>query len=254
MKVFDIAARDLRSYFLSPLSWIVLAVVQLVAAWFMLVLDWTNYIYSYSRASPQLTNAPGITQLVVTPLIHTVSFACMFLVPMMTMRSISAERHSGSLTLLLSAPVSMTEIVLGKYLAILGYLVCLAGLVTLTCLSLLAGGKLDMGLFGAALLGFVLTVACFGAAGLFFSTLTAYPAVAAVSSFGFLILMWLLGMAGSGTDENVEGLLAMLSFRSHLEHFLTGLVETQDLLYFALFVVTFVSLSIRRLDTIRLSA
>lgn len=252
MKVFDIAARDLRSYFLSPLSWIVLAVVQLVAAWFMLVLL-DNYIQLQSRLAA-LTNAPGITQLVVTPLIHTVSFACMFLVPMMTMRSISAERHSGSLTLLLSAPVSMTEIVLGKYLAILGYLVCLAGLVTLTCLSLLAGGKLDMGLFGAALLGFVLTVACFGAAGLFFSTLTANPAVAAVSSFGFLMLMWLLGMAGSGTDENVEGLLAMLSFRSHLEHFLTGLVETQDLLYFALFVVTFVSLSIRRLDTIRLSA
>lgn len=252
MKVFDIAARDLRSYFLSPLSWIVLAVVQLVAAWFMLVLL-DNYMQLQSRLAA-LTNAPGITQLVVTPLIHTVSFACMFLVPMMTMRSISAERHSGSLTLLLSAPVSMTEIVLGKYLAILGYLVCLAGLVTLTCLSLLAGGKLDMGLFGAALLGFVLTVACFGAAGLFFSTLTANPAVAAVSSFGFLMLMWLLGMAGSGTDENVEGLLAMLSFRSHLEHFLTGLVETQDLLYFALFVVTFVSLSIRRLDTIRLSA
>lgn len=252
MKAFDIAARDLRSYFLSPLSWVVLAVVQLVAAWFMLVLL-DNYIQLQPRLAA-LSNAPGITQLVVTPLMHTVSFACMFLVPMMTMRSISAERHSGSLTLLLSAPVSVTEIVLGKYLAILGYLLCVAGLIALTCLGLFAGGRLDVGLLSAALIGFVLTIACFGAAGLFFSTLTSYPPVAAVSAFGFLMLMWLLGMAGSGSDEKVEGLLAMLSFRSHLEHFLTGLVETQDLLYFALFIVTFVSLSIRRLDTMRLSA
>lgn len=251
MKAFDIAARDLRSYFLSPLSWVVLAVLQLVAAWFMLLLL-DNYIQLQPRLGA-LTNAPGITQLVATPLIHTVSFACMFLVPIVTMRSVSAERQNGSLTLLLSAPVSMTEIVLGKYLAILGYVLCLAAVVALNCLSLLAGGTLDLGLLGAGLIGFVLTAACFGAVGLFFSTLTSHPAVAAVSSFGFLMLMWLLGLAGGG-DEQVEGLLAMLSLRSHLEHLLTGLVETRNLLYFALFILTFISLSIRRLDTVRLSA
>ncbi|WP_303909387.1 ABC transporter permease subunit [Thiohalomonas denitrificans] len=248
MMIGHIAARELRSLFLSPLAWSVLSVVELIIAYLFL-----SQVDEYARIQPQLTqmeNAPGLTEVVAAPVFGIAAVILLLVAPLLTMRLVSEERRSGTLPLLLSAPVSMTEIVLGKYLGVMAFFLVMVGLILLMPLSLLLGGTLDFGLLAAQVLGLTLMLAAFAAAGLFMSTLTGQPVVAAVGSFGILLLLWILDWADSA--DAGSGLFAYLSLQHHHEALLKGIFDTSDLVYYLLFITTFLVLSIRRLDAERL--
>ncbi|MFP5345154.1 MAG: ABC transporter permease, partial [Gammaproteobacteria bacterium] len=191
-----IAARELKSLFLSPLAWTVLAVVQLILAWLFLV-----QLDQFAELQPQLAalpGAPGLTDLVVAPLFASAATVLLLVTPLLTMRVMSEERRQHTLTLLFSMPLSMTEIVLGKYLGLLALLGIMLLLIVLMPLSLLLGGTLDSGQLAAAVLGLALLMAGFAAVGLYVSTLTRHPGIAAVGSFGILLLLSLLDWPGAG--------------------------------------------------------
>jgi ABC-2 type transport system permease protein len=145
----------------------------------------------------------------------------------------------------------MSEIVLGKYLGLLGFLAIMLGLITLMPLALLSLGTLDFGLLGSNLIGIGLMLAAFAAAGLFMSTLTAQPTVAAISTFGLLLLLWIIEWTGKSLGDNTT-VLGYLSLQSHYEALLRGLFDSSDIVYYLLFIATFLVLSIRRLDAERL--
>ncbi len=169
------------------------------------------------------------------------------------MRLISEERRNQTLSLLFSAPVSMTEIVLGKYLGIMTFLMVIPAMLTLMPLSLLVGGSLDLTLLASGLLGLVLMLASFAAVGLFMSSLTAQPIIAAISTIGLLLLLWILDWAGgSSRADEMSGLFAYLSILRHFESLLRGAFSSSDLAYYILFIATFIVMSIRRLDAYRL--
>jgi ABC-2 type transport system permease protein len=248
MMIFSIAGRELRSLFLSPLAWTILAVVVGILAYFFLV-----YLDYYVQIQPKLMTlegAPGITDMVVAPLFATAATVSLLIVPLLTMRLISEERRNQSLSLLLSAPISMTEIIIGKYLGALGFLIILLLLIILMPLSLLLGASLDPGMLLAGAFGLLLLLASFTALGLFMSTLTNQPVIAAISSFGILILLWVLDMA-SGTGQQ-SALFSYLSMMRHYQAMLKGIFSTADLAYYLLFIAVFLILSIRRLDAQRL--
>jgi ABC-2 type transport system permease protein len=244
-----IAWRELKSMFLSPLAWVLLAVVQLILAW-MFLRNLDQYMVLQSRLLG-LENPPGVTEVVVAPLLGNAGIVMLLLVPMITMRLITEERRSGSLALLFSAPLSMTEIVLGKYLGTLYFLGIVLGLTALMPLSLLAGGSLDAGLLAAGLLGLALLLACYAAVGLFMSTLTRYPAVAAIATFGALLLSWIMNWTG-GADSQAGSTLAYLSLLNHYEPFLKGVFDSADAVFLVLVALVFLVLSVRRLDADRL--
>lgn len=242
-----IAGRELRSLFLSPLAWAVLAVVQLVLGYVFLV-----YLETYLQWQGRLAGvegAPGLTEVVAKALFTDAAVVLLLVVPLLTMRLVSEERRSRTLALLLSAPVSMTEIVLGKYLGLMGFLGTMVGLVALMPLSLLAGGSLDFGLLAAGLLGLILVVASFGAAGLLLSALTDQPTVAAIGTFGLLLLLWVLGTAAG---EETGAVLRYLSVLTHYDALLKGVFDTRDVAYYVLFTVTSLVLAVRQLDAERL--
>jgi ABC-2 type transport system permease protein len=245
-----IAARELRGLFLSPLAWAILAAVQLVLGYLFLVqvevfLQWQGRLAS-------IEGAPGLTEIVAAPLFRTAAVILLLIVPLLTMRLLSEERRTRTLALLLSAPVSMTEIVIGKYLGLMAFLAVLVGLIALMPLSLLIGGTLDPGLFASGLLGLLLVVSSFAAAGLFLSAMTDQPTVAAVSTFGLLLLLWILDWAGSGGTEARSALFSYLSILTHYDSLLRGVFDTRDVAYYLLFTITFLALAVRRLDADRL--
>jgi ABC-2 type transport system permease protein len=250
VSILAIAGRELRSLFLSPLAWTVLAVVQVVLAWlFLLQLD------AFMQIKPRLATmpgAPGITAFVVAPLFKTAAMVLLLVVPLLTMRLLSEEQRTGTLRLLLSAPVSMTAIVLGKYLAVLAFLGVVLALVGLMALSLLLGGPLDLGLVAAGWFGLALAVASFAAAGLFMSSLTAQPAVAATATLGLLLVLWIVDRAGGTGDEGAVGIFQYLSVLSHLNPLLRGFVDTRDVAYYLVFSLGFLVLAVHRLDARRL--
>ena len=247
--ILVIASREWRSLFLSPLAWTLLAVVQFILTWVFLLLV-EDFINRQSQWLG-LEGAPGITDLIVAPLLRVAAWLLLLLTPLLTMRLISEERRSRTLDLLLSAPLAMHEIVLGKYLGLLGFLVLLIALIALLPLALLAGGALDPGKLLAGLLGLVLLVGSFTAAGLYLSTLTAQPVVAAVATFGLLLLLWIIDAAGE-TRQETSGLFAYLSLFRHYHSLLMGLFNSADVAYYLLFSSAFLGLAIRRLDNQRL--
>ena len=244
-----IAAREWRSLFLSPLAWTILGVVMFILAWlFLAQLD------LYLTLAPQiarLPEAPGVTDVVVAPLLANTGVILLLVAPLITMRAISEERRSQSLVLLLAAPVSMTRIVLGKYLGLMGFFAVLLGLLAAMLLSLSLGTHLDYGKLAAGLLGLLLLVAAFVAAGLYLSSLTDQPVIAAVATFGLLLLFWIIDWAGSAGAGGGSPVLGYLSLLNHYQSLLKGLFNTSDVLYYLLFSITFLGLTVERLDAQR---
>ncbi len=246
--IFTIAWREFRSLFLSPLAWAMLAVIQLIlSGLFILIL---SIAYTYQEKYALLEVWRGMTLEIVPDYLRYTAFLLLLLVPLLTMHLISGERRTRTITLLFSAPVSMTEIVLGKYLGVMLFLLLVLALVALMPLSLLAGGRIDLGVVFAGLLGLMLTLASFAAVGLFISTLTQHPAVAAIISFGVLLCFWLLGLLPH--YPKLFAYLTYLSIFNHYQPFLQGVFDTADAAYHLLLIATLLILSVRRLDADRM--
>jgi ABC-2 type transport system permease protein len=246
--IITIGIRELKSLFLSPLAWSILAVVQLILAYLFL-----GRIELFQVYQPQLMameSAPGVTEIILPDLLGNAAIILLLVVPLLTMRLVAEERRNRTLALLFSAPLSMTEIVLGKYLGILLFFLILLALIALMPLSLLAGAGLDLGLLASGFLGLALLLASFAAVGLFMSTVTQYTTVAAISTFGALLLFWILDWTGQGFAGGNR--LAYLSLFNHYKPFLDGIFDSADAVYHLLLITTFLVLSIRRLDADRL--
>jgi ABC-2 type transport system permease protein len=251
MMLLTLAQRELRTLFVSPMAWSILAITQLILAFIFLAL-----VESYIVNQPQLMmleNVPGVTERIIAPLYGAAAWLLMMVVPLLTMRIISEERRNHSLTLLLSAPLSMTEIILGKFLGLMLFLFLMTSLLSLMPLSLLLAGHLDFGHFVSILIALLLLIACFSAVGLYLSTLTTQPTVAAIGTYGALLLLWIIDI-GSNSVANIEasGLLSYLSMLRHFDALARGVFSSVDIVYFILFITVFLVLSIRRLDADRL--
>lgn len=243
--ILTIVAKEFRILFGSPFAWIVLGILQLLLAWLFL-----NQVDAFMGVQGQLlqfANPPGVTEMVAAPLFGAAAMVLLVVTPILAMRMIAGERRNHTLPLLLSAPLSLGTIVLGKFLALWSFLCLIIALVAAMAFALFAGGPLDVGLLLACLSGLVLLAACFAALGLYFSSLTAHPALAAMSGIGAGLGLWLLDIAA----QEIAPLHA-LSLLQHFGRTNSGLLDTADVGYFLLFTATFLVLTMLRLDRDRL--
>ncbi|MCL7420621.1 MAG: ABC transporter permease subunit [Methylobacter sp.] len=247
--ILAIAAREFKTLFSSPMAWTILAILQFILAFLFL-----SQVETFTMLQPKLAaieGAPGLTDIIVTPLFGNAAIILLLVTPLLTMRLICEERRNKTLSLLLSAPVSNSDIIIGKYLGTLGLLLLIILLTALMPLSLLAGGELDFGKLFANILALLLLVSAFAATGLFVSCLAGHPTVAALGTFGLLLVLWVLDWT-MGMDDQRSELFEYLSLLRHFQNIQTGLVSSLDISYFLLFISTFILLSIRRLDNDRL--
>ncbi len=236
MKSLIIAEHEFKSVFRSPMAWTVLAILQLIFAYLFL-----TQVETFRRLQGKLAvidNSPGLTDIVVTPLFGNAGIILLLVTPLLTMHLICGERRNKTLPLLLSAPISSTQLVIGKYLGVMGLLVLIVAMLTLMPLSLLVGGELDSGKFLANILALSLLVSAFAAAGLYLSTIAGHPVVAAMGSFGLLLLLWILDWSAL-SDADASSWLHYLSLLRHFQNLQTGLLSTVDVSYFLLFISTF---------------
>ncbi len=244
-----IATHEFKRMMLSPLAWVILALVQ-----FLTALQFLNSLEDYMLNQPRLVgmeNAPGVSDWVVAPLFADVAFMLLMVIPIITMRSLSAEHRDKTISLLMTSPVSMTEIVLGKYLGTLYFLFVMVGMICIMPLSLMLGTDLDTGKLFTGALGLLLMLSAFAAAGIFISSMTNSPAVSAVASFFLLFALWLMFWINSGGQQLSE-IVEYVSLLNHFVPLLRGSITTNDVAYFILFATTFLVFAIRRLDAQRL--
>mgnify|MGYP000563138605 CR=1 FL=1 len=248
--MLNIGFSEFKRFFRTPMPWVLLAVVQLILAYLFLAQteDYVNNIQPQIIASK---TAYGVTDIVLSRVFTFAGIIMLAIMPLLTMRSFAEERQNHTLTLLRAAPVSATQVVLGKYLALELFIVCLISLISLMPLSLLLGTSLDIGQLISAIIGLFLLLSSFAAAGLFLSSLTKHTMMAALAGFAFLLILALLHFAGTRTDQPSE-LLTYLSHFSHYLSFINGIIDSRDVLYYLLFIATFLVLTIRKFDNERL--
>lgn len=246
--ILTIAAKELRALFASPLAWVVLAFLQVILGW-ILVTRLDAFITVQSQLM-QMETPPGITEIVVAPIFGAAAVVLIMAVPLLSMRLIAEERRNQTMTFLVSAPLSMTQIVLGKFTGLFAFLLLSLVLILLMAASMYLGGRLDIGLLGTLSLGLALMTAAFAAVGVFFSALTAQPVVAATGTLATLLGLWLLNMSQANPDSP----FLMLALIRRYESFTKGLLDTSDIVFLVLFTAVFLILSIRRLDADRLGA
>ena len=216
--IFIIAHKELKTLFASPLAWTLLALMQLVLAWIFL-----DRLDAFLEIQPQLiriTNPPGVTEIIAAPVFATAAVVLLMATPLLAMRLIAEERHNHTMTFLISAPISMTDIVLGKFLGLMIFFSTVIALVVALSISLLAGSTLDFGLLLSNAAGLFLIAACFASMDI--------------------------------TTNYINSIAQDFSLLKHYESFNRGIIDTFDLAYFVLFTLTFLVLSIRKLDGERL--
>lgn len=244
--IATIVSKELKQLFFSPLAWILLALIQLVLAW--IFLGHLDAFLEIQTQLMQIANPPGVTEIIIAPTFAMAAIILLMMTPLLTMRLIAEERRNHTMVLLISAPISITDIVLGKFFGLMIFFVVMITQLVGISISLLVGGTLDFGLLLSNMLGLLLVAACFVSLGLYISSLTAQPILAAIGALGLLLGLWVVDIVASDMDSVARN----FSLLKHFDHFNRGMVDSFSIVYFVLFIVTFLILTIRRLDSERL--
>ncbi len=241
--IWIVAKNELRRVFYSPFAWIVFSIALFILGLLLLIL--LNNFYTEIQAKlVALKRPPGLTDIVITPYLFWVALVGILIIPLFAVRSVTEERNRGANLLLSSAPISITHIVLGKYVAL--------SIVTLlftsigACYALLLGfyTSIDYGKTIVACLGVFLFINSFNAAALYIANLTRTPVLASAGIIGFLLILGMLHMSGSATASSSELFLYLANF-PHFADLLTGSINTVHVTYFILFALFFLILCVR---------
>jgi len=197
------------------------------------------------------STASGLTDAVVSTMYGFAAYIILIMSPLLTMRLISEERQLGTIRLLFSSPISITEIVLGKFLGITIFYLLILLMITLMPLSLLFGTQLDLGQIASSLVGLFLLMTSVASIGLFLSSLTSSPAMAAISTFGTILFLLIIKIGGTNSSSEVALVFSYLSIDKHYNNFLSGLFNSVDIFYYIILTVFFIILCIWRLDSER---
>jgi ABC-2 type transport system permease protein len=244
--IFTLAQREWRAGLLTPLGWLLLAASQAALGWtFLQVLERYTGLDAAKRTV-------GLTLELSLNLWSFAAALTLLSAPLLAARMFAGERNEGSASLLGAAPVSLVELVLGKYLGLAGLLTLVCLLPPLLALTVVGAADLDPGLLAAATLGLWLATLMFAAVGLFASTLSAQPGVALVAAYAILIMFSVVGEARK-VFEPATTLFDWLSWNEHILWFLVGAVRLSDIAYYFLFTVLFLALTHRRLANRRLA-
>ena len=250
--ILAIAHKELKSYFASPIAYIVIGFSAILFGWFFV-----NLLYYFDRMSLQAGIGGGgpesvnVNEMLISPLFLNVSVILLFTLPMVTMRTYSEEKRSGTIELLLTAPLTDFQIVMGKFL---GGLVLYAVMMAMTLIHLgflFVFGNPEWRPVATGYLGLLLMGSCFLSLGLFVSSLTKNQIVAGMITFALFLMFWVINWISTFTGPTTQNVLNYLSITEHLNDFTKGVIDTKHLVYYLSFIAFSLFLTVRAVDSER---
>jgi len=246
----SVYAKEMLIYFSSPIFYAVSFIFLCVLGIFF----YNDMAYMSMLASRiaqyQLSTGLGLDKIVLRPLFSDMSILLLFIVPIIAMRLYSEEKANGTIELVFTYPITDLQVLLGKYLAGLSVIAILLGITTV--LMLLAGIVVspDWGLIFSSYLGLFLVSASFLAIGVFASSLTKNQIIAAASSLGIILAFWAVGwFSDVFTASAVAKFLGELGIMEHLDDFMKGMLNVKDAVFYLLFSLFFLFMTLRILES-----
>jgi ABC-2 type transport system permease protein len=234
--IIAIADKELRSYFASPIAYIIIGFFALPFGVFFYL-----YLEAFLRQSMQMAQFGGnlnVNQQVIRLVLQNASVIILFVMPIITMRTYAEEKRSGTIELLLTSPVTDFQIIVGKFLGALGLYIAML-LVTLLYVAILfVYGHPEWRPLVAAYVGLLLMGGAFLSVGLFISSTTDNQIVAAIVSFVVFLLLWIVGWFADSAGPTMGPITSYLSITEHFEDFSKGVIDTKHVLYY-LSLITF---------------
>jgi ABC-2 type transport system permease protein len=252
--VVTIAGKELRSYFSSPVAYVLIAAYLALAGYFfyalLIAFNQTLQIYSMMR-NPEMLSRFNLNQMVVVPLLHNMSVLLIFIVPAITMRMFPEEKRSGTYELLLTSPVRVGEIVLGKFLGGLVLVLLMVALSGLFGVLLAAYGNPEIPMMACGYLGLALMATVFLAIGTLISSFTENVVVAYVGALFALLVLYTIGWLGETMQGVAAGIVRYASITDHFQELTKGIIDTKDLVYFATILVIGLFVTQRSVESVR---
>lgn len=250
--ILAIWQREMKSYFVSPIAYVVLTIFLLLSGLFF----FGNFLeivqFTMTQAQQGGSNQPiDVPAYVIQSLLKTTSVILLFLVPMLTMGLFSEEKKRGTIELLRTTPVGHFQAMLGKYLACVTFLIILFVCSWITISPLFMYGQPDWKPILSGYLGVFLYGAALIALGLFVSTLTENQIVAVIITFGAALALWLFPVFFQSAAGAPKDVINYLSIISHLDDFTKGVIDTSHIVYYVTFAFVGLFLAYRSLESMR---
>jgi ABC-2 type transport system permease protein len=228
--IFIIAKKELRSYFTSPIAYVVFAMFLILAGYFFSAILLITKEATFMGAA------------------YNIMITLLFLIPLITMRLFAEERKLGTLEILLTKPVKDFEVVLGKFLASFSFLILMLLTTGIYIFILFKYGNPDLGPILSSYLGLTLVGASFLALGIFASTLTENQIIAAVTSFALILFLWIMNWISGQLGIGQEGVLSYLSLSSHFDDFLRGVIDLKSIVFYLSFIVFWLFATVKSIE------
>ncbi len=250
--IATITAKELKSYFISPVAYVITTVFLVITGYmfYSRISSFSLYCFkmmNYSKALETLNINYNVLRQSFSTMITTI----MFMMPIMTMRIIAEEKKNKTMELLMTSPVTISEVVFGKFFALL---ILYAGMLLITIYMPLYASyysKVDWGPIISGYVGMLLLGSVFLAIGIFASALTENQIVAALISFAFILIFVLIDWAANLADGQVAIVLKYLSLSSHSYNFFKGVIHSKDVVFYLSFVAFGLFMSFRVIESKR---
>jgi ABC-2 type transport system permease protein len=248
--ILAIAGKELRSYFASPIAYVIIGLFALLFGWFFYV-----YLHVFVEQSQRMAMMGGgnvnVNEQMIRGVLQNAAVIILFVMPMITMRTYSEEKRSGTIELLLTSPITDLDIILGKFLAAMG-LYCAMLLVTLINIAILFRlGNPEWRPIAAGYLGLLLMGGCFISVGLLISSLTKNQIVAGFVTFAVFLMLWVINWLADSSGPTGQAVLSFLSITDHFDDFTKGIIDTKHVVYYLSFITFGLFLTAKSVDSER---
>jgi ABC-2 type transport system permease protein len=249
--ILAIAHKELKSYFASPIAYVVLAMFALLFGYFFLTM-----LAFFQRQSMQMMGMGGpqsmnINQQLIRPLFMNASVIVLFVLPMITMRTYAEEKRSGTIELLLTSPLTDFQIIMGKFLGAMALYAAMLAVTIIHVGILFAFGNPEWKPVVTGYLGLLLMGGCFISVGLLISSFTSNQIVAGMVTFAVFLMLWVINWIGTFSGPTIQAVLNYLSITEHFDDFTRGVLDTKHLIYYISFIAFGLFLTARSVDSER---
>ncbi len=249
--VLAIANKEFRSYFASPIAYILIGLFALLFGWFFYV-----FLMAFVQQSEQMMQFGGggganVNQMMIRGLFQNTAVIILFVMPMITMRTYSEEKRSGTIELLLTSPVTDLEIIVGKFIGALALYGAMLVVTMIYITILFRIGNPEWRPIVAGYLGLLLMGGCFLSTGLFISSLTKNQIVAGFLTFATFLMLWIINWMGESSGPTTRDVLNYLSITEHLDDFSRGIIDTKHVVYYLSFITFGLFLTAKSVDSER---
>jgi len=250
-KIWTIAWKDYKTYFTSPIAYIVIAGFLVIMGWmFFFNLSHFN-LQNLQYHQMGMGKAASITDGIIRPLYGNMNVIFLFLVPFITMRLFAEERKMQTIQLLMTSPITLWEMILGKFLSAVMLNLTMIACTSVYPIILVLCGNPDSGPIFTSYIGTILLSSCYVAMGVMFSSMTENQIVAGALTFASGLFFWLINWASQSAGPVFSDVLDYLSLIQHYNNFSQGVIETSDVFFYFSFMAVGLFLTHRVLDSYR---